>query len=93
MSVRHSIIETPLVESERQALRDHAARTDWALGVLIESALWNLERLEAQHAGAVEALRGIQRAALSAAGGDRERYREKTAEVIEITSRALGEQS
>lgn len=48
-----SIVQTPLVEAERAALRDHAARMDdWALSILILSALWNLERTEADLAEA-----------------------------------------
>lgn len=42
------IVQTPLVEAERAALRDYAARMDdWAFSILILSALWNLERTEA----------------------------------------------
>jgi hypothetical protein len=39
---------------------------------------------------AVAALREVRRAALSTAGGDRERCRQGLAEVVEITGRALG---
>lgn len=48
-----NIAHTPLADSEREALRRHAAEVDWALGVLVESAVWNVERLETQLEGAV----------------------------------------
>jgi hypothetical protein len=49
-----NIEHSPLVESEREALRRYAdGLDDWAIGVLIGSAVWNVERLEAQLAGAV----------------------------------------
>jgi hypothetical protein len=51
-----------------------------------------IERLSTATRGAVDALREIRRAALSTAGGDRERYRAKVAEIIEITGHHLGGQ-
>jgi hypothetical protein len=50
-----NIEHSPLVESERLALRRYAdgLDEDWAIGVLIGSAVWNVERLETQLAGAV----------------------------------------
>jgi hypothetical protein len=44
------VVRTPLEPGECEALRRHAAEVDdWALGVLIESALWNIERLQAEN--------------------------------------------
>jgi hypothetical protein len=44
------VVRMPLEPSERDTLRRHATEVDdWALGVLIESALWNIERLEAEN--------------------------------------------
>lgn len=40
------IVQTELVASEREALHRLAFEVDWAAGVLIKSALWNLERAE-----------------------------------------------
>lgn len=61
--VRHNVVQTPLVETERAALRDYAARMDdHAIGVLILSALWNLERTEAALAEAWAKLREIAEA-------------------------------
>jgi hypothetical protein len=63
-----------------------------ALTAAWRAAEQECEALRDQLTGAVEALRQIRQAALSTAGGDRERYRAKVAEIIEITGTALGGQ-
>jgi hypothetical protein len=58
MSIEHS----PLVESEREGLRRYAdglTGVDWAIGVLIGSAVWNIERLETQNERLVNRLKTL----------------------------------
>lgn len=43
-----SIAELPLDAAERKELHDLANKAHWAHGVLIDSALWNLEQAEAE---------------------------------------------
>jgi hypothetical protein len=65
--MNEDIAHCELAESERVALRHYAdGLDDWAFGVLIESAVWNVERLEAQLVGAVETLERIRDHANSA---------------------------
>jgi hypothetical protein len=56
------IEHTPLAESERAGLRHYAdglSGEDWGVAVLIGSAVWNVERLEAENEGLREALQAI----------------------------------
>jgi hypothetical protein len=56
-----NIEHTPLAQSEREALRRYAdgLDDDWAVAILIGSAVWNVERLEVQLAETIALLREI----------------------------------